>query len=165
MSRRAKKTQETASHPFVRRMIEDPEFRNALHKASAPQGHPRQGQQDEGWREGARRRQQGPARARRDAGEAARGDQSLARETAAVVATSAATASAGRSCSPITAGTAVSFAACPWLRNKALDRMFGCSPREEFQYSPPPAGPAPVSDAPASAPEDPASTESPVNAA
>ena len=33
-------------------------------------------------------------------------------------------------------GTAVSFAASPWLRNKALDKLFGAE--EEFQYSPPP---------------------------
>jgi hypothetical protein len=36
-------------------------------------------------------------------------------------------------------GTLISFAASPWLRNKALDKMFGAE--EEFQYSPPPAPP------------------------
>jgi hypothetical protein len=36
-------------------------------------------------------------------------------------------------------GTVVSFVASPWLRNKALDRLFGAE--EEFEYSPPPASP------------------------
>ena len=48
----------------------------------------------------------------------------------------------------VTVGTVVSFAACPWLRDKALDRLFGAE--EEFQYSPPPAVPPTGTDAPAS---------------
>jgi hypothetical protein len=55
-------------------------------------------------------------------------------------------------------GTLISFVACPPLRNKALDKLFGAE--EEFQYSPPPAPPSPpepVEPAPA-ATESPAST-------
>jgi hypothetical protein len=51
-------------------------------------------------------------------------------------------------------GTLISFVACPPLRTKALDKLFGAE--EEFQYSPPPAPPAP----PAPVEPAPAATES-----
>lgn len=158
MARRAKKAQEIASHPFVRRMIEDPEFRNALNEAVGSakvilgKVHTTKG--------GAkalvddRKVQRELAETLEKLHEAT---QSLARETAAVVEKKR-KHRARRVIVLFTAGTAVSFAACPWLRNKALDRLFGAE--EEFQYSPPPASPAPSTDAPAPA----ESSESPVNA-
>lgn len=155
MARRSKRAHEAASHPFVRRMIEDPEFRNALHDAVSSArlilGKVHTTKSGAKALVDDRKVQRELAETLQKLHEVT---QQLAEETGVVVAKKR-RHRVRRTIVFVTAGTAISFAACPWLRNKALDRMFGAE--EEFQYSPPPASPAP-------GPEAPASSESPINA-
>ena len=141
MSRRAKRAQQAASHPFVRRMIDDPEFRNTLHEAVGAaklilgKVHT--------TKSGARSLIE-DSKVQRELAETLQklhtATHQLAEETA-VLTKAKRRHRVRRTVILVTAGTAVSFAACPWLRNKALDRMFGAE--EEFQYTPPATTPAP----------------------
>jgi hypothetical protein len=153
MARQGRKSK--AAHPFVQRLIEEPELRTSLHDAVSS----------------ARtvftqlNSHKAPAKTLADdrklQDEVRNALETLHEATHALVAEQQTVKKRKRRRGPrllllLSFGTAVSFVACPWLRNKALDKLFGAE--EEFQYSPPPA---PTTSA---APE-PASSESPVSAA
>ena len=143
------------ANPFVQRLIEDPELRAHLHDAI-----------------GASKRVFNRLSSSKSAAQALVEDRklqsemhdalaSLHRVTSALAEPVAVVAEKrrrrrGRKLLMLTVGgTAVSFAACPWLRNKALDKLFGAE--EEFQYSPPP-------DSSTGYPDPSAAAESPLSA-
>ena len=144
-----------AAHPLVRRMIEDPEFRSTVHEAV----------------DSARsvfaqiNASKAPAKKLADdrklQNEVKQALETLQQATSALVAEQQ-TAPRRRKrrgrrlLAWLGIGTLISFVACPPLRTKALDKLFGAE--EEFQYSPPPAPPAPPP--PAADEPEPATTES-----
>ena len=140
MARHGRKSS-SAAHPFVRRMIEDPEFRSTMHDAVSTA------------KSVFTQLNSSKAPSKKLADDAKLQDQVReALEGLHQATTALATEKqekmrrhrrrgGRRMLALIGLSTVISVIACPWTRGKALDKLFGAE--EEFQYSPPPVPPSP----------------------
>jgi hypothetical protein len=147
MARSGRKSGAT-SHPFVQRMIEDPELRSTLSDAV--------GKAKAVFTQLNAHKSPGKKLAddRKLQGEVRDALETLHQATAALAAEQVATEhrrrrTGRRFLALLSLGTLISFVTCPGLRNKALDKLFGAE--EEFQYSPAPVAPTPPAEESAAA--------------